>query len=70
LAVELLDRARRDKRGAPEATGISTVIIAERHRAGDSVEDLAEDYKLTPELIEDAIRFESRRTREQPSDAR
>jgi len=41
-------------------TGISTVIIAERHRAGDSVKDLAKDYRLTPELIEDAIRFEYR----------
>jgi uncharacterized protein (DUF433 family) len=41
-------------------TGIATLVIAERHRAGDSVNDLAHDYKLAPELIEDAIRFEYR----------
>jgi uncharacterized protein (DUF433 family) len=41
-------------------TGVPTLVIAERHRAGDSVTDLAHDYKLAPELIEDAIRFEYR----------
>jgi uncharacterized protein (DUF433 family) len=41
-------------------TGIATIVIAERHRAGDSVSDLAHDYQLAPELIEDAIRFEYR----------
>jgi uncharacterized protein (DUF433 family) len=41
-------------------TGIATLVIAERHRAGDSVNELAHDYQLAPELIEDAIRFEYR----------
>jgi uncharacterized protein (DUF433 family) len=41
-------------------TGIATIVIAERHRAGDSVKDLAVDYQLPAELIEDAIRFEYR----------
>jgi uncharacterized protein (DUF433 family) len=41
-------------------TGISTIIVAERHRAGDSLKDLAADYRLPEELIEDALRFEYR----------
>jgi uncharacterized protein (DUF433 family) len=41
-------------------TGIATLVIAERHRAGDSVKDLTDDYSLPAELIEDAIRFEYR----------
>jgi len=41
-------------------TGIATIVIAERHRAGDSVAALADDYRLSSELVEDAIRFEYR----------
>ncbi len=41
-------------------TGISTIIVAERHRAGDSLKDLAADYRLREDLIEDALRFEYR----------
>ena len=41
-------------------TGVATQVIAERHRAGDSVKDLADDYRLALDLIEDAIRFEYR----------
>jgi uncharacterized protein (DUF433 family) len=41
-------------------TGISTIVVAERHRAGDSVKNLAADYRLPEDLIEDALRFEYR----------
>jgi uncharacterized protein (DUF433 family) len=41
-------------------TGIATIVIAERHCAGDSVAALADDYRLSSELVEDAIRFEYR----------
>jgi len=41
-------------------TGVGTIVVAERHRAGESVQDLAKDYKLRDELIEDALRFEYR----------
>ncbi len=37
-------------------TGIPTAIIAERYKAGESVEDLAADYGLKPLQIQEAIR--------------
>jgi uncharacterized protein (DUF433 family) len=39
-------------------TGIPTKIVAERYVAGDSVEDLADDYNCAHHLIEEAIRCE------------
>jgi uncharacterized protein (DUF433 family) len=39
-------------------TGIPTQIVAERYVAGDSVEDLADDYNCSRHLIEEAIRCE------------
>lgn len=41
-------------------TGIPTAIIAERHKAGDSIQFLAEDYGRPTHEIEEAIRYESR----------
>jgi uncharacterized protein (DUF433 family) len=41
-------------------TGVPTSIIAERHEAGDSFAELAEDYGRSTEEIEEAIRYESR----------
>lgn len=41
-------------------TGIPTIIIAERHKAGDSVQVLVTDYVRSPEEIEEALRYESR----------
>ncbi len=41
-------------------TGIQTAVIASRHRAGESIQELAQDYNLSPEKIEDAIRCELR----------
>ena len=40
-------------------TGIATQIIAERHKAGESISDLAYDYGRTTEEIEEALRCES-----------
>ncbi len=42
-------------------TGIPTSIIAERYKAGDSIEALAEDYGRSPLEIEEAIRCELER---------
>jgi uncharacterized protein (DUF433 family) len=39
-------------------TGIPTSIVAERYRAGDSIDLLAEDYGCTRLQIEEAIRYE------------
>ncbi len=41
-------------------TRIPTVIIAERHEAGDSIALLAKDYGRSSEEIEEALRYESR----------
>ena len=40
-------------------TGIPTEILAERFKAGESVGELAADYRLGLELIEEAIRCEA-----------
>jgi len=40
------------------ATGIPTVEIADRYKAGESVESIATDYGRTREQIEEAIRYE------------
>jgi uncharacterized protein (DUF433 family) len=39
-------------------TGIATDVIAGRFRARDSIADLAEEYGVSPALIEDAVRWE------------
>lgn len=38
-------------------TGISIPILFGRHNAGDSIADLAEDYDINVESIEDAIAY-------------
>jgi len=38
--------------------GISTVVLADQFDAGASIDDLADDYGLPPEAIEDALAFE------------
>lgn len=40
-------------------TGVPTKIVTELYNAGDSIEDIAEDYNCTPGQIEKAILFES-----------
>ena len=39
-------------------TGIPTAVIAERYKAGDSMDDLATDYGRTRLEIEEAVRCE------------
>ena len=39
-------------------TGISTGIIFHRFDSGESIADLTEDYDLSPEQTEEAIRYE------------
>jgi uncharacterized protein (DUF433 family)/DNA-binding transcriptional MerR regulator len=39
-------------------TGIATDVIAGRFRARDTIADLAEEYGVSPALIEDAVRWE------------
>jgi uncharacterized protein (DUF433 family) len=39
-------------------TRIPSSIIAERHKAGDSIKELAEDYELSPSKIKAALRYE------------
>ena len=39
-------------------TGIPTAILAERYKAGDSIRALSEDYTLSSDEIEEAIRCE------------
>lgn len=41
-----------------EGTNIPTSVLAERYKAGDSMEDLAEDYGRPKKEIEEAIRYE------------
>lgn len=40
-------------------TGIPTAVIAERFYAGDSMENLARDYGIEREKIEEAVRYET-----------
>lgn len=39
-------------------TGIATAVLAERYKAGDSIDELAEDYGRSRSEIEEAIRCE------------
>lgn len=41
-----------------EGTGIPTTVLAERYKAGDSLDELAEDYGRQRKEIEEAIRYE------------
>lgn len=39
-------------------TGVHTAVVAERINAGESVDELAEDYAVTPDLIVSAVSYE------------
>jgi uncharacterized protein (DUF433 family) len=41
-----------------EGVGVRTEIIAERHRAGDSTDEIAYDFDVTPRQIKDALQWE------------
>ena len=57
LAV-VVDPAVSFGRPVLEGTGIPTEILAQRYKAGDSLEALAEDYGRPRQEIEEAIRYE------------
>lgn len=50
--------------GRPVLTGafVRTETIESRFRAGDSIADMARDYDVAAQHIEEALRFEQRRT--------
>lgn len=41
-------------------SGIPTAAIADRHRGGEDIADIAKDYRRDPRDVEEAIRFENR----------
>ena len=41
-----------------DGTGISTAVLAQRYKAGDSIDELAEDFGLSRDAVEQAIRYE------------
>ncbi len=45
-------------RPALAGTGIATTVIAQRYKAGESIEELAEDYGRSTSEIQEAIRSE------------
>lgn len=57
LAV-VVDPAVSFGRPVLEGTGIPTEILAQRYKAGDSLDELAEDYARPKPEIEEAIRYE------------
>lgn len=44
-----------------QGTGIPTDVVADRFRCGDSIHEIAKDYRVGRKEIEEAIRFETRR---------
>jgi uncharacterized protein (DUF433 family) len=47
--------------GRPTVKGAPTDVLAERWRAGDRLAEIADDYGLTTEEVEEAMRYESDR---------
>jgi uncharacterized protein (DUF433 family) len=41
-------------------TGIRVDVIVDRYRSGETIAELAHDYRVTPDLIDDAVRCELR----------
>ena len=41
-----------------DGTGISTAVLAQRYKAGDSIDELADDFGLSRDAVEQAIRYE------------
>ncbi|MYJ95100.1 MAG: DUF433 domain-containing protein [Proteobacteria bacterium] len=54
----VIDPALSAGRPVIAGTGLATEIIAERYKAGESIEDLARDYERTNEEIQEAVRCE------------
>jgi uncharacterized protein (DUF433 family) len=58
--VVVIDPRRAFGKPVLTGTGIQTAVIASRHRAGESIEELASDYGVPSDQIENAIRCEIR----------
>lgn len=56
----LIDPRRRFGQPTVAGTGTPTEVIADRFRAGDSVADLAEDYGMEAQQVEESLRYEQR----------
>ena len=56
----VIDPRRSFGRPVLDGYGLRTAIIAERFEAGEQIEELAKDYGVPPEAVENAIRCERR----------
>jgi uncharacterized protein (DUF433 family) len=56
----VIDPRRGFDRPVIAGTGVPTAVIASRYRAGEPMLDLAGDYGLALDLVEDAVRYELR----------
>jgi uncharacterized protein (DUF433 family) len=59
----VVDPLRSFGRPALAKVYVRTEVIADRYGAGDSIEDMAGDYRVPPRQIEEALRFEWQRRR-------
>ncbi len=59
-AMVVIDPSLSAGRPVISGTGLATEIIAERYKAGESVQELADDYQRPQREIEEAIRCELR----------
>lgn len=59
--IVVVDPRREFGRPLLDATGTPTAVLRQRYKAGESIAELAADYKAPPALIEEAIRCELRR---------
>ena len=56
----VIDPRRSFGRPVLDGYGLRTAIVAERFEAGEQIEELAKDYGVPPEAVENAIRCERR----------
>jgi len=56
--VVVIDPRRAFGRPVIVGTGIATAVLYERWRAGDDIEALADDYRVSSALLQDALRCE------------
>ena len=57
-AMVVIDPSLSAGRPVIAGTGLATEVIAERYKAGESIEELARDYERKSEEIEEAVRCE------------
>jgi len=56
----VIDPERGFGRPTVSGKGIRVDVIVERYRAGETIAELANDYRVAPDLIDDAVRCELR----------